>query len=535
MGRTSARSSLVLIAVLVAGMTRASAQGLLTVVDDVVVITKGQSKKEQARTHQHLTVPGGESAFPASPGSDTARLGERVLVNPPPGVLSGAAAPPGEHPRVAERPHIVPPASLPAQKAPLYGPLEVPGGEEEGPADGLTLDAAIDRLIRTNYDLLTKFQEVPKAQADVLSAGLRLNPLIFASADNLPYGNYSENRPGASNYEVTVAQPIDVNQKRRYRIRLAQQAKQVLEAQYQDAVRLEIDNLYTAYVDVLEARQALRATRVGLGGLTEVVKTTRQLAEKGQVPKTEVDRALLQQYNAELAVRAAETAYRQAKRNLATLLAVPPEQADCIEVRGSIRGTGPLTLCPDDLIRLALQVRPDLTAYRLGVGRAEAAVQLARAERFEDLFLFYTPYNFTNNAPTGRQDASSWSLGVLLPLPVFNRNQGNIARARINVAQTRIELAGLERQVANEVQRAAAEFEASRVVVQRYDQDILPAARRLREEKHRLFARGQEGLVAYLEAQREDNEVARQYLEALVRHRREALRLNTVVGQRIVP
>ncbi len=513
----------------------AAAQTLLKVVDDVVIITaKGQSNKEKARTHQHL--PGvGESALPASPGSDTPRLGEPAVSAPPLGVLSAAAQPPGQRFGQAPPPRVVPPSTLPSQKAPLYGPLDLLTEEDEGPADGLTLDAAIDYLVRTNYDLLTKYQEIPKAQADILSAGLRLNPFLFASTDNIPYGNYSPQRPGATSYEATVAQPIDINQKRKVRVRVAQQAKRVLEAQYQDAVRLQIDNLYTAYVEVLAARQTLRATRTGLGGLGEVVKTTRSLVEKGVQPKTELDRALIQQYNAEVALHADEVALAQAKRNLATLLAIPPQKADCLEVRGMIRDTSPPLPCTEELIQIALEVRPDLMAFRLGVGRAKAAVQLAKAERFEDVFLFYTPFNITDNGPMGGQNATSWGAGVLLPLPVFNRNQGNIARAQVNVSQTQIELAGAERQVANEVQRAVAEYESSRAVIQRYERDILAAGRRLRDEKYRLFAKGQEGLISFLEAQREFNEMVRQYLETLVRHRRNMLKLNTVVGQRVVP
>ncbi len=514
---------------------RAAAQTLLKVVDDVVIITaKGQSKKEKARTHQHL--PGvGENALPVSPGSDTPRLGEPAISAPPPGVLSAAAEPTGQRYGGVAPSRITPPAPLPTQKAPLYGSLDLPTEEDEGPANGLTLDVAIDYLVRTNYDLLTKYQEIPKAQADILSAGLRLNPFLFASTDNIPYGNYSPQRPGATNYEATVAQPIDLNQKRKVRVRVAQQAKRVLEAQYQDAVRLQIDNLYTAYVDVLAARQTLRATRTGLAGLGEVVKTTRNLVEKGVQPKTELDRALIQQYNAEVALHTDEVALAQAKRNLATLLAIPPQQADCLEVRGIIRDTSPPLPCTEELIQTALQARPDLMAFQLGVDRATATVQLAKAERFEDVFLFYTPFNIANNAPTGGQNATSWGAGVLLPLPIFNRNQGNIRRAQVNVSQTQIELAGAERQVANDVQRAVAEYASSRTVIQRYEQDILPAGKRLRDEKYRLFAKGQEGLISFLEAQREYNDVIRQYLEMLVRHRRNMLRLNTAVGQRVVP
>src|SRR5437588_621222 len=82
-----------------------------------------------------------------------------------------------------------PPRRQPGQRVPLYGALDVPSGEDDGPPNGLTLDMAIDRLAQANYGLRTRFQEIPKAQADILSAGLRGNPLVFASVDGVPYGN----------------------------------------------------------------------------------------------------------------------------------------------------------------------------------------------------------------------------------------------------------------------------------------------------------------------------------------------------------
>jgi cobalt-zinc-cadmium efflux system outer membrane protein len=123
----------------------------------------------------------------------------------------------------------------------------------------------------------------------------------------------------------------------------------------------------------------------------------------------------------------------------------------------------------------------------------------------------------------------------LLPLPVFNRNQGNISRAQATIAQTRIELAGVQRQVANDVQKAAADYAASRNLIKRYDSEILATARELRDEMHGLFVRGEKGLSAYFEAQEDYKTVVHQYLEALARHRRNMLRLNTAVGQRIMP
>src|SRR5262249_14838896 len=139
---------------------------------------------------------------------------------------------------------------------PIYGSLALPEGrEDEGPPNGLTLDAAIERLVQENIDLRSKFYELPQAEADILTAGLRNNPVFYADSQLIPYGQYSRERPGGPlQYDVNITYPFDVNLKRLARRDVAVRAKRVLEAQYQDAVRLQIDNLYTAYVDVLAAR-----------------------------------------------------------------------------------------------------------------------------------------------------------------------------------------------------------------------------------------------------------------------------------------
>ncbi len=452
--------------------------------------------------------------------------------------VPGAPQPiPGE-PSSATTPgqaQIAPVATRAPASTPLYGALELPATVEEGPPTGLTLDQAIERLVQDNPGLRTRFQELSKAQADVLSAGLRNNPFIFGNVGNVPYGSYSPQRPGGVNYEVTVIQSWDVNQKRKSRIRVAQSAKNVVECLYQDAVRLEIDNLYTAFLDVLAAREAVRQQQVGLEGWEKVVEATRPMVESKQKASSELESALVQRDRAFLAVQDASSALRQARQSLAVMLNLPPADADCLELRGAIGGFDLELPALEELLEIALHIRPDLSAYRLGVQRAQTEVQMARADRWADVFVLYTPWQLQDNSAIGSQNATSWSLGALVTLPVFNRNQGNISRARSTVTQTLIELQGRETQVVAEVRRAYQEYVTTRRAVQYYRENILPRARRIRDDKLRLFLAGTENVLTYLNAQTDYNDVVRQYLETSVRHRRGALRLNTAVGQRIVP
>src|SRR5262249_3444458 len=153
----------------------------------------------------------------------------------------------------------------------------------------LTLDAAIDRVVRQNLNLIAYRHEIDMARADVLTASLRANPIFYADTQLQPYGHYTRANPGGPpQYDVNLTYPLDVSHKRQARTVVAAQAQRVIEAQFQDAVRIQIDNLYTAYVDVVAAEETLRYSRRSLEGLTQLLNLRRELFERGQVREAEV-------------------------------------------------------------------------------------------------------------------------------------------------------------------------------------------------------------------------------------------------------
>src|SRR5207244_652104 len=128
------------------------------------------------------------------------------------------------------RPAVVPikpisnPVQLEPETVPKYGELDLPAiEEEEGPPDGLTLDAAIEQVVKSNIGLIVLKYEIPMAQADILTASLRSNPIFYADAQLIPYGHFSFARPGGpQQYDVNVTQPVDIWRKRRARTVVAE-------------------------------------------------------------------------------------------------------------------------------------------------------------------------------------------------------------------------------------------------------------------------------------------------------------------------
>ena len=94
---------------------------------------------------------------------------------------------------------------------------------------------------------------------------------------------------------------------------------------------------------------------------------------------------------------------------------------------GQLQG---LPMPRNDLVKKALEKRPDLQAWKYGVRRAEADLKLARANGYPDVYVLYQPYTFQNNTYLGVPSAYSWTLGLTAAIPIFNRNQGNVTRAK---------------------------------------------------------------------------------------------------------
>ncbi|KAJ3048424.1 hypothetical protein HK102_012697, partial [Quaeritorhiza haematococci] len=203
-----------------------------------------------------------------------------------------------------------------------------------------------------NLNVAALRYEIPKADADVLTAGLRSNPILYADAQGVPYGKYTQERPGGGGlpqYDLNVSVPIDVSRKRLARLDVAMKARKVTEAQLQDELRRLIDQLYAAYGEDREA-------------LDEAVAELKSRRSQ-----------------ADFQLKQAERASTRTHRTLAQLLFLSGEEARGLKLRGRLREVAPV---PEDawLVRTALENRPDLAAYRLGLQRAQADVRLARWE-----------------------------------------------------------------------------------------------------------------------------------------------------------
>jgi cobalt-zinc-cadmium efflux system outer membrane protein len=527
------------------------AMAQVSLADDIILAAQGKENAEHNRKSALGTQPGSsESPYRRSPGSSEIMLGidRNRRLTPLPRLSRRPTNPaalrvPGLAQREVE--HGLAPAfeRLRIPGAASHGNLGAKGDmddelsplDKESGGDGLTLDAAIERYVHFNRELRTKFLELPQAEADVLTAGLRENPLLFYSSDGVPYGSYSRNRPGDITHGVSIVYPIDFSGKRRNRVEVARQDRGILSAQYQDAVRLGIDEVYTAYVDVLAARQAVLVAQRGLGLLDQLIRELETETPASPSRQEDCDDLTIERDLAAMSLGDEEARFEKAKRRLGGLLELDSEEADRLEIRGSLRVDPPTPVSFDSLLPLALGSRPDLHALRLGVERARAVQAEENAERFSDAYFLYTPFGYRDNSQSGELSSTSWGAGLFVSAPLFNRNQGNVRRAHLNVEQSQLEAASGQHKVTAEVRQAVSDFENSAGDLERLETVTLPAVRRKRDRAWDRLRKHQISGDAFLAVQRDTTSLVRYYRDTLTRHRRNTLKLNTAVGLRVVP
>ena len=362
-------------------------------------------------------------------------LGGRPGVSTPKGIPTTVSTPgTGAGPADMQMPISSPqPAPVSPTTTPFYGTLEIRAQDDDGPPDGVTLDQAIDITLERSLDLRSKFLEIPMARADILQANLRSNPIFYQDGQLLQYQGtstaFTRAAPGGpSQFDTNVTYPLDISHKRQARTMVAARAERVLEALYQDAVRQRIDDVYGAFVTALAARQTVRYAKRSADGLDDITERNEQALQEGRylagrsepgqdsAPDRQAGPGRCRGGVPQGQARPGIAHESQARGNC-------PARAQGTISRCRARRRRPSKSCG----RLRVAERPDVVSFRLGIHRAEADVRLAKANAYSDVYVLWQPYTFQDNTPYGLKSQYSWALGVTVPLPIYNRNQGGIS------------------------------------------------------------------------------------------------------------
>ena len=392
-----------------------------------------------------------------------------------------------------------------------------------------TIDRAVQEALDKNLSLLAERVNLTVADAAIVTAGLRPNPVLSGSADHLDWfgtGFDDVNGAGPSEYAVRVDVPFERAHKRELRTAVAASARLVAEAQLADTIRrLKLD-VTLAAIDILEAKAKLRLARDNLDTLGRLVDLNQRRLTSGALPPLEVTRSRVAMLQYRGSVKSAELNVMQSRLKLQTLIGrgAGDTLIDVDEPLGPTPSTTPADL--EALQAAARTYRPDVRALRSDQARTQSNLRLQIAQGRVD---------YTVGAEYRRQQGvngtgNSAGFFVSVPLPIFNRNQGEIARAEAGQTKAGRSLAALETGVAGEVASAYQEFESARLLLADMERDLLQPAADARSTTTYVYQAGATSLLDVLDAQRAFNDTMDTYYSAQAAYRRAEARLALVAG-----
>lgn len=404
----------------------------------------------------------------------------------------------------------------------------------QAPVRTLTIQGAIDEAVQRNLTLLAEQASLSVAEAGLITARLRPNPVLSASADSLDLlgtGFDEINGAGPPQYAVRIDMPIERAHKRELRTEVADQAKGLAEAQFADAVRrLKLD-VMLASVDVLEAKAKLQLAEDNLQALERLLQLNERRLTSGAIPALEVSRSRVAMLQYRGNVRTAQLALTQARLKLLPLLGRKPGD-EAIDIDDRL-GVTPTIASPDlaALQATARQRRPDVLAAQREHARTQADLRLQIAQGKVD-YVLGAEYR-RQQGVNGRGNLLGLFFSV--PLPVFNRNQGEIIRAESEGEKARRSLNALETDLAGEVATAYEEFDSSRQLLTEIERDLLEPTTDARAGTTYMYQAGATSLLDVLDAQRAYNDTMDRYYSAQAAYRRAQARLALAVGLETLP
>ncbi|HXJ82963.1 MAG TPA: TolC family protein [Candidatus Methylomirabilis sp.] len=379
----------------------------------------------------------------------------------------------------------------------------------------LSLDEAVSLAMRENPTVRAKEFERQSVAANEITAGLRPNPQATFLSEQHPAGNAS-----IPQYTLSIGQPIELGGKRQRRVDSAKAATRVSTYELADLLRQTIYQVKKSFTDILVARDALALAEDNLKTLDDIERIQRYRVEKGDISELELLRIQVQRFAFERDAMDARQALSAAK--IALRVASGPDRiAEQFDVIGDLAYRD-VSYTQADLYRKVMEYRPDIRAAEAAREKARADVNLARANAWWDITPQIEYQRIGGDNTIG--------FGISLPIKIFDRNQGEIARSRADVSRAEAARQAVALQALAEVDTAITSMKSEGDKVKALRDTYLPKARQARDTVDYAYRRGGANLLDFLDAQRTYRETALEYLRALGNFQASLYQLEAAVG-----
>ncbi len=376
----------------------------------------------------------------------------------------------------------------------------------------LTMDQALETAFANNPDLAAAQWEIGIAKGGRQQAGLIPNPELSWEAE--------DTRRNSRTTTVMINQPIELGGKRGARIDVASRA--------QDAAGIELErkrnvlraDVIQAFYSSSTAQQRLLLSRQSLELAERGLRVAQGRINSGKSSPVEGTRAEVQLSEVRLELRRAERDEARAYQQLAQVMGAPLPAFASVGDSGRSMPTVP----EPSLLLDRIGETAELRLAKLQIDQREASLGLEKAQRIPDLTVS------VGSQYDERERERVNVVGLSMPIPLFNRNQGNVLAAARRTDQARDLRNASELRLRTEIQTTLDQWMTANTEVTSFNQTILPAAQSAVDTATRGFEMGKFNFLDVLDAQRTLISARTQYIQAIAEATDAWVRIERIFG-----
>jgi len=350
-------------------------------------------------------------------------------------------------------------------------------GRAQTPASGqkmIALEELQQMALQNNPTFAQSAANIQAAEGRKKQSGLYPNPTVGYQGEQIRGGSFHGGEQG-----FFVQQDIVMGGKLGLNRKIFDQELKQAETESEEQKLRVVTNVRMSYIQVLAAQQTLEL-RQNLSKLADdAVETSHQLANVGQADAPDVLESEVEAQQAQLAVTMAEQNQQRVWKALAAVVGNP--RLPLMKLEGKLEDTPPVNA--DDLVEKIVNESPAVRIAELGVKRAEAALARAKREPIPDVQLRggMQQNGELLSAPSGKAVGLQGFADVGVRIPIFNRNQGNIATAKADAERTKREVERVKLVLRERAASVVQTYTFSQTAVERYKNQMIPRAQKAYE------------------------------------------------------
>lgn len=398
------------------------------------------------------------------------------------------------------------------------------------PSVRISLDQAIDLALKHNHNLLAARTTILQNEDEEITANLRPNPTLFFDWEYLPLEHpqgigYLDYLQESTEGDLGVSYLFERGKKRQHRLQAARDATAVTRATVRDNERTLAFAVAQLFINVQLAESTLELAEKDLASFKKTVDISEYQYKIGGMSESDFLKIKIQLLQFQQDQEGAVVAKLQSLSDLRQQLGYESVPAD-YDVAGAFEYQ-PLPMTLSDLQNKALANRPDLQAAVLGVTAAGSQFELAKANGKVDVT------GSLNYSHVSGIDAFSWN--VSLPIPIFDRNQGEIARTHHAIAQAEEQQFFAKGQVLTDVRDAWEGLESNDRIAKEFQSGYLDVADKSRDIAEYAYRHGAAALLDFLDAERTYRATQLAWRQTIAAYLTSLEQLREAVGSRNLP